>query len=132
MSSSTQVSFRQHGALAIAALVVFVGALPLASQRWYLLPLLLVPLLAGAWLWRSGTDADADGLSVRALLGRRRIPWSQVAELAGDTRGRAVARLTGGQVVRLTAVPATELGRLVEASGQALGDADRPAAEAGQ
>ena len=124
MSSPPEsVHFRQHGALAVAALVLFVGTLPVASTRWYLLPLLLVPLLGGIWAWRSGTDADADGLRVRALLGQRRIPWDQVAELAHDERGRATARLADGRLVRLTAVPADGLPRLVAASGQRL---DRP------
>lgn len=122
MSSSAQVRFRQHGALAIAALVLFVGTLPLASIRWYLLPLLLVPVLLGLWAWRSGTDADRAGLRVRALLGQRSIAWSEVAELSADPKGRALALLTDGRVVRLPAVPAAELPRLVGASGQAVSD----------
>jgi hypothetical protein len=124
VSSSDSVRFRQHGAIAIAALIVFISAIPLASARWYLAPLLLVPLIFAAWAWRSGTDADAAGLRVRALLGQRRIPWSQVAQLSADGRGRAVAVLSDGRMVRLTAVPVGELARLAGASGQRVGRGD--------
>lgn len=126
MASSQQVRFRQHGALPVAAFIVFVGALPLTSLRWYLTPLLLLPLLAGLWAWRSGTDADSQGLRVRALLGRRSIPWSAVAELGPDGRGGAQALLTDDRVVRLTAVPAAALPRLVAASGQQLSSRPPP------
>ncbi|HEX8627687.1 MAG TPA: PH domain-containing protein [Catenuloplanes sp.] len=120
MGSSATVRFRQHGALAVAAFIVFIGALPLAGLRWYLTPLLLLPLLGGLWAWRSGTDADSHGLRVRALVGQRSIPWTAVAELAADRRGRASALLTDGRVVRLSAVPAAGLPALISASGQQL------------
>lgn len=114
------VRFRQHGALTVAGLVVFIGALPLATARWYLLPLLLAPLLVAAWAWRCGTDAGPDGLRIRALLGARHIDWVHVAGLAPDGRGRAVALLADGRTVRLPAVAAADLPRLVAASGQPL------------
>ncbi|MFI7072003.1 PH domain-containing protein [Micromonospora sediminicola] len=126
MSRADTVRFRHNQAILAAAIVAFIGALPLASARWWLLWVLLVPLAVGVWAWRSGTDADARELRLRALLGQRRVPWARVAELAGDTRGRAVARLDDGQVLVLPAVRATDLPRLITATGQQMPDDDAP------
>ena len=119
-SSSTPLRFRRNGAIAVAALIAAIGALPLATAAWYLAPLALVPLAVALWAWRSGTDADADGLRVRALLGSRQVPWTAVAELAGDARGQAVALLRDGRTLPLPAVRTADLPRLVEASGHPL------------
>lgn len=109
-----RIRFRPHGAIAIAALVALIGGIPLASAGWYYLPVLLVPLAVAVWAVRAGTDVSPDGLRVRALLGERRIGWSEVSELGADRRGRALARLTDGQVVPLTAVRDRDLPRLAE------------------
>ncbi|MEH1126866.1 PH domain-containing protein [Micromonospora sp. CPCC 206061] len=116
MSSPTIVRFRPHGAIAVAALVALIGAVPVASVSWYLAPVLLIPIAVVVWAWRAGTDATPAGIRVRALLGDRQIPWSDIRELGGDSRGRALARLTNGQVVPLTAVRVGDLPRLTEAS----------------
>lgn len=126
MSSPRSMRFRPHQATLVAAIVAFIGALPLASARWYLLPVLLVPLAVAIWAWRAGTDVDRDGLRVRALAGSRRIPWSQIAELGPDPRGRAVALLTDGRTVVLPAVRATDLPRLIAASGQDVTETPSP------
>lgn len=120
MSRSDTVRFRYNQAILVAAIIAAIGALPLASARWYLVPVLLVPLAVAVWAWRAGTDADARELRLRALTGQRRIGWDHVVELATDPRGRAVARLDDGQQVVLPAVRAADLPRLVSATGQAL------------
>lgn len=124
MSRADTVRFRHNQAILVAAIVAFIGALPLASARWWLLWVLLVPLAVAIWAWRAGTDADARELRLRALVGQRRVPWNRVAELAGDSRGRAMARLDDGEVVMLPAVRATELPRLIAVTGQELPHAD--------
>ncbi|MDG4802475.1 PH domain-containing protein [Micromonospora sp. WMMD980] len=120
MSRADTVRFRHNQAILAAAIVAFIGALPLATARWWLLWVLLVPLAVGVWTWRAGTDADPRELRLRALVGQRRVPWTRVAELGGDSRGRAVARLDDGQLLTLPAVRATDLPRLVAATGQDL------------
>ncbi|MGK5519338.1 PH domain-containing protein [Micromonospora sp. URMC 107] len=120
MSSSDTVHFRHNQAILAAAIVAFFGALPVAGARWYLLPVLLVPIAVAVWAWRAGTDADARELRLRALVGQRRIGWERVVELAADKRGRAVALLDDGQRVMLPAVRRTDLPRLVSATGQTL------------
>ncbi|MEV4494246.1 PH domain-containing protein [Micromonospora arborensis] len=122
MSKPDTVRFRYNQAILVAAVIAFIGALPLANARGYLLPVLLVPLAVALWAWRAGTDADARELRVRALVGQRRISWDHVLELTTDQRGRAVARLDDGQQVNLPAVRSVDLPRLVSATGQALPD----------
>lgn len=122
VKSERPVRFRYNAAISIAGLVAFLGAVPFAASRWFFAPILLVPLVVAVWGWRAGTDASRDGLLVRALAGTRHVAWSQVTELAADDRGRAYARLHGGSSVRLTAVGAADLPRLVAASGQAPAD----------
>ncbi|MFJ6195574.1 PH domain-containing protein [Micromonospora sp. NPDC092111] len=122
MSRADTIRFRHNQAILVAAVVATIGALPLATARGYLLPVLLVPLAIAVWAWRAGTDADPRELRLRALAGGRRIPWEQVVELATDPRGRAVARLADGQQVPLPAVRGADLPRLVSITGQALPD----------
>jgi hypothetical protein len=123
------ISFRHNQAILVAAIVAFIGALPLATARWWLLWVLLVPLAVAVWAWRSGTDADPTELRLRALFGRRRIPWARVAELAADPRGRVAVRLDDGEQLVLPAVRAGDLPRLIAVTGQELPAAGRPAGQ---
>ena len=81
---------RKSGALLVAALIAFVGAVPLAGARWALAPILLIPLAWLVWAWRAGTDVYPDGLRVRALFGTTTVPWPRVTELAPGPRGPGV------------------------------------------
>jgi hypothetical protein len=145
MAGMQRVRFRPHQAILLAAVVAFIGALPiifgpdlpsggvLSDQsgshtpvRWVFLPILLIPIGVFVWVLRSGTDADADGLRLRAVFGERRVSWTEVRELSGDPWGRAVALLTDGNAVALPAVRAADLPRLVAASGKTVeGTADQ-------
>lgn len=119
------IRFRLNAAAAVAAAIAVIGAIPLATYRWYLAPAALIPAVISVWAWRSGTDADSGGVVVRALLGSRRVPWSSIEALAADERGQVYARLSGSSSLRLPAVTAADLPRLVAASGQDLGGAPR-------
>jgi hypothetical protein len=125
------VKFRHNIGISIAGLVAFFGAVPVATFRWYLTPILLVPLAVLVWGWRAGTDSDTGGVSVRALLGTRRLPWSRIAGLVPDGR-RVVAMLHGGASVQLPAVSPADLPRLVAASGQELVRGDGTRASGGR
>jgi hypothetical protein len=113
---------RRSGALLVAALIAFVGTVPVAGTRWALAPILLIPLLAGVWAWRAGTDVGPDALRVRALFGSTVVPWSRVAELAPDPNGRISALLDNGNVIRLTGVTTGNLPAVLTAGGQDLSD----------
>ncbi|WP_091348594.1 PH domain-containing protein [Micromonospora rhizosphaerae] len=125
MSRVHTVRFRHNQAIVVAAIVAFIGALPLATARWWLLWVLLIPLAVLVWAWRSGTDADPRELRLRALAGQRRITWDRVAELTADPRGRAVVRLDDGEQLVLPAVRAADLPRLISATGQELPESSR-------
>lgn len=114
--------FRHHPARAIAGVVVTISLTTLAAvSPWYGL-LAVVPVAYTVWVWRSGTDADRDGLRVRALLGQRRIPWSEITGMARVPGDRVVATLRSGGAVLLTAVTPDALPRLVAASGGRISD----------
>ncbi|MCW3818456.1 PH domain-containing protein [Micromonospora sp. DR5-3] len=122
MSRADAIRFRHNQAILVAAIVAFLGALPLATARWWLFWVLLIPLAVALWAWRAGTDADSRELRLRALAGQRRIPWERVAELTADARGRGVVRLDDGELLVLPAVRANDLPRLISATGQELSD----------
>ena len=112
--------FRHPAPIAVAAAVALIGATPLLTYGWFYAPALLVPLAVGLWAWRAGTDVDAHGLRVRAAVRSRRVPWTEVAELAPTADGRVAARLVSGSVLRLPAVGPEDLPQLVRASGHEL------------
>jgi hypothetical protein len=111
---------RKTGALLVAAVIAFVGAVPIAGARWELTPILLIPAAVFAWAWRAGTDVYADELRVKALLGSTRVPWSRIDELAPGPRGEVSALLDNGHVIRLTGVTADNLPRVLAAGKQEL------------
>jgi hypothetical protein len=113
----TVVRFRHHPARGVAALIVAISTVSLAAVSGWLLLLSLVPLAWAVWIWSAGTDADPDGIRVRALLREVRIPWTAVRHLAPVGPGRVVATLTSGATLALTAVTPTDLPRLAAASG---------------
>ncbi len=118
--------FRRHSAITVAAIIALISGVTLGTWAPYLLPLLVIPLLIAVWGWRSGTDVDADGLTVRAAVGRRRIAWSEVTGILLDSDGRPAARLRSGRFVTLPAVTPADVPRLVAASGHEL---SRPPAQ---
>jgi hypothetical protein len=107
------------------------GAIPLLAASPLFAPLLLVPLLVAAWAWRSGTDVDTDGVVVRALLGQRRIPWSDVESLVPRQR-RVHARLVGGSFITLPAVTSADMSRVLAAAGQPVTDSADPDTESAE
>jgi len=114
---------RQNAAVPLAAGLGLIGSSALATQRWWLLPVLLVPLAVLGWALRSGVDADRDGLTVRSLLGSRRIRWDEVDGFT--TSGRGVrALLAGGRSIVLPAVTGADVPRLLDAGGQQLDGRD--------
>ena len=120
MSRKPVLRVRKSGALLVAALIALVGTIPFAGERWSLAPILLIPLAAGVWAWRAGTDVYPDRLRVRALFGSTVIPWARVSELAPDPRGRVSALLDNGNVIRLTGVTTGNLPAVLAAAGQDL------------
>jgi hypothetical protein len=123
----TRLRFRYNSAITVAAVIVMISGLSLAGWAPYLLPVLVLPLAVAVWSWRAGTDADQRGLTVRAALFSRRLPWPSISGLVTDERGHVSAQLTSGRAVPLPAVGRADLPRLVAASGQQLVTEESPA-----
>jgi hypothetical protein len=109
---------RKTGALLVAAVIAFVGTVPIAGASWALSPLLLIPVAAFVWAWRAGTDVYADRLRVKALFGSTTVPWDRIAELAPDQRGQVSALLDNGNVIKLTGVTKDNLPLVLAAAQQ--------------
>src|SRR4029079_2806636 len=126
---SSTLRFRQSSAITVAAVIAAIAAVPmLAASPWFAF-ILLIPLGVGLCSWRAGTDADADGLRVRAAFGSTQVRWRDVSALAVDPHGKVFVRTTDDRVLHLTAVPATQLARLIGASGQELDRIAQPQAQ---
>jgi hypothetical protein len=110
--------FRHTAAERAAAVIWLVACSALATARWWLLPLLLVPLAAVAATFRRGTDIDDDGLRVRGLVGSRRLPWDQVTGFRPVGLRRVVAVTGQGSAVRLPAVRPADLTKLTRTGSQ--------------
>ena len=124
MRSKPLLRVRKTGALMVASVIAFVGAIPLAGARWELTPILLIPLAAFVWAWRAGTDVYAEELRVRALFGSTAVPWQRVTEMAPDPSGQISALLDNGNVIRLTGVTSDNLPRVLAAGGQEIGHSE--------
>jgi hypothetical protein len=120
VSRSDRQRFRHSSALTVAAVILLIGVVTVASWQPYLLVLLLVPLGVGLWSWRAGTDVDPQHLTVRAAFGRRQVSWSQVSALETGPDGRVSAVLSSGGRIGLTAVHAQDLPAVVAAAGHQL------------
>lgn len=108
--------FRYNAAVAIAAVVALCGAVPLATSRWWLSFVLLVPLAALVWGWRAGVDVHEDELVVRWPLGSRHIRRDQIRGFMITRRAVRVA-LADESMVWLPAVPGARVPVLAEALG---------------
>jgi hypothetical protein len=104
----------------VAAIIAFISGISLGAWAPYLLPLLILPLAVALWSWRAGTDADAEGITVRSAVASRRLPWQSVTGLVTDPSGRVSAQLSSGTAIVLPAVTTRDLPRLVSATGQEL------------
>jgi hypothetical protein len=111
--------FRHSVALPVAGVIALISALAIGTSRWWLSPVLLIPLAVIVWGWRSGVDVDRRGLVVRSLLAKRRLPWSEVEGFSVQGR-HVVAHLARGGVVPLPSVSPADVPRLITAGGQDL------------
>ena len=97
--------------------VLAICAVPLASAGpWWLLVLLL-PIAVAAWVLRVGLDIGDDGLTVRSLVGSRRVVWEELAGIRVADRGALWLVTTGGTEVRVPVMRARDLPRLAALSG---------------
>ncbi|SDO23202.1 PH domain-containing protein [Klenkia soli] len=106
----------------LPVLVLAACTLPVAGAAWWGLPVLLVPLLAAAWVLRVGVDVGPAGITPRTLLVGRTVPWEDVAGLrVGEDQELWLVRASGTEV-RLPVVRARDLPRLAAVSAGRIPD----------
>jgi len=115
----------------IAVVIALVGASPLAIAAPIALGwVVLLPLVAGVWVLRVRTTADADGLVVRRALSTRSVRWEEVDGIRFPSRSWGRAVLRNGTEIALPAVGFNDLRALAHASGGRVPDPFAAAAQA--
>ena len=117
---STPARLRMTRSALLPVVVLAMCLLPVASLETWTPLVLLVPVAVAAWVLRTGVDVEDDGLTVRTLVGSRRVAWSEVAGIRVAARGELWLVRTGGTEVRLPALRARDLPRLARLSGGRL------------
>ncbi len=102
--------------------------LPVAFLSSWALLVLLAPALLALWVLRVGVTVGDEGIGVQSLVGRRSVPWSDVAGIRVGRRGELWLVTARGTELRLPVLRARDLPRLSALSG---GRIDVPAPPAG-
>jgi hypothetical protein len=100
---------------------------PLASAAPWTPVLLLIPLAVALWVLRVGVDIADDGLTVRSLVGERRVPWTELVGIRVAPRGDLWVVTTRGTEVRMPVLRARDLPRLAALSGGRIEVPEPPA-----
>lgn len=119
---STRTLFRSSPLTVLAALALAVCATPFASAAPLLWLVYLVPVGIIVWTLRVRTEVDPGAVTVQRVLGRRRVPWSEISSLRLGDKSRVSAVLTDGSELPLPAVHVRDLPQLAAASGGRLPD----------
>jgi hypothetical protein len=101
--------------LAVGFFTLGLLALVLAQPIWFA-PLLVLPVLASAAVFRYRTVADRDTVTARTLLSSRTVPWSDVDGLRFGRSSWALAHRKDGSEFRLPAVTFATLPQLTAAT----------------
>jgi hypothetical protein len=109
--------FRMNRTTLLPVLVFAFCLIPLSAATPWLLLLLLVPAAVAAWILRTGFDVDGEAITARSLVGRRRVPWTELTGIRVGERADLWLVTTGGTEVRLPAVRARDLPAISRASG---------------
>jgi len=114
--------FRTPGSALLACALAAVCAVPFAFAAPGLAAIFLIPLAYAVWVVRVRTVADAEGLTVRRLIGGDRLPWSALSGLRLTPRGAVHAVREDGTEVALPSVRTRHLSALSLVSGGHLAD----------
>ena len=101
----------------LPVVLLLLCVVPAASVSPWALVLLLLPLVAGAWVLRVGVDVGEDGVTVRSLAGRQLVGWRELAGIRVGERGDLWLVTTRGTQVALPVLRARDLPRLAAVSG---------------
>jgi hypothetical protein len=113
----TTARLRMSRVALLPVVLLLVCVLPLAFAAGWTLVFLLVPVLAAAYVLRTGVDVGDGGLTVRSLAGSRPVPWDDVAGIRVGERGDLWLVTVRGTELRLPVLRARDLPRLAALSG---------------
>jgi len=116
--------FRISPLAILAAALLAICATPVAFGAPYFWLVYLLPVGVVVWILRVHTVVDSDGLTVRRLVGSRRVPWSEIRSLHLHDKGGVRAVLTDGAELPLRCVRVRDLPQLAAASGGHLSMGD--------
>ena len=125
VSEQPRAVFRVPSLAILGAVLLAVCATPVAFGAPFFWLIYLVPVAVVVWVLRVRTVADAEALTIRRLVGTRRVPWSEISSLRLRDKGGVRAVLTDGAELPLPSVRIRDLAQLAAASGGhlTLGDA---------
>ena len=124
VSDQARAVFRISPLAILGAVLLAVCATPVAFGAPYFWLIYLVPVAAVVAVLRVRTVVDPDGVTVRRLIGSRRVPWSQIRSLHLRDKGGVRAVLTDGAELPLRCVRVRDLPQLAAASGGRLSMGD--------
>jgi hypothetical protein len=101
----------------LPVVLLLVCVIPFAAAAPWALLVLVLPLLAAAYVLRVGIDVDDDGITVRGVLGSRAVPWTELAGIRVGDRRRLWLVTTAGTEIALPVLRVGDLPRLAELSG---------------
>jgi hypothetical protein len=112
--------FRPARLSILGVLLLAVCVTPVAFGAPFFWLVYLLPLGAIAWVLRVRTVADAEALTVRRILGTRRVRWAEISSLRLRDKATVRAVLTDGAELPLPSVHVRDLPQLAAASGGRL------------
>ncbi|MBV9920738.1 MAG: PH domain-containing protein [Pseudonocardia sp.] len=124
MRDEVRAVFRISPLAILAAALLAICATPVAFGAPYFWLVYLLPVGVVVWILRVHTVVDSDGLTVRRLVGSRRVPWSEIRSLHLHDKGGVRAVLTDGAELPLRCVRVRDLPQLAAASGGHLSMGD--------
>ncbi len=125
MAAPTRVRMNRTALLPVGLLALCV--VPLAFAAPWTPVLLLIPLAVALWVLRAGVDVADDGLTLRSLVGQRRVPWTELVGIRVAPRGDLWLVTTGGTQVKVPVMRARDLPRLAAVSGGRIDVPEPPA-----
>jgi hypothetical protein len=120
--------FRTSPLTILVALAAAFCASPVALAGPHLWLIYLVPLAYIAWTLRVRTVVDPEAVTIRRIVGGRRVTWPEISSLRLGRRSRIRGRagvsavLTDGAELNLPAVGVRDLPQLAAVSGGRLPD----------
>jgi hypothetical protein len=119
--SAPQAVFRTTPLAVLGALAIAFCFTPMAFALPFGELVYVVPIAMIVWVLRVRTTADAEALTVRKIVGGRRVSWSEISTLRlGKNRVSAV--LGDGAELPLPSVGLRDLPKLAAVSGGRLPD----------